>query len=106
RTCPMPSAVLIAVAGQTAETWRKHFLAHAAGRDLRFWPDVGDPADIAYACGWRAPRGAFAGLPNLKAIFNLGAGADHQLGDPDLPDVPLARAVHPDLTMRMTEYVV
>jgi glyoxylate/hydroxypyruvate reductase A len=102
----MPSAVLIAVAGQTAKTWHEHFRAHAAGRDLRFWPDVGDPADIAYACAWRAPRGAFKGLPNLKAIFNLGAGADHQLGDPDLPDVPLARAVHPDLTMRMTEYVV
>jgi glyoxylate/hydroxypyruvate reductase A len=102
----MPSAILIAVTGPTAETWHDHFRAQAAGRDLRFWPEVGAAADIAYACGWRAPHGAFAGMPNLKAIFNLGAGVDHHLADPSLPDVPLARAVHSDLTMRMTEYVV
>jgi glyoxylate/hydroxypyruvate reductase A len=42
----------------------------------------------------------------LRAVFNLGAGVDHVLADPTLPDVPLIRAIHPDLTMRMTEYVV
>jgi len=46
------------------------------------------------------------GFPNLKAIINLGAGADHLLADPALPRVPLARVVHPDLTMRVVEYVV
>src|SRR5262249_24917062 len=39
-------------------------------------------------------------------IFSLGAGVDHVLTDPDLPDVPVVRIVDPDLTMRMTEYVV
>jgi len=48
----------------------------------------------------------FARLPQLKAIFSLGAGVDHILSDPDLPDVPVVRIVDPDLTMRMTEYVV
>ncbi len=45
-------------------------------------------------------------MPNLKAVFSLGAGVDHLLADPTLPDVPLVRIVDPDLTMRMTEYVV
>jgi glyoxylate/hydroxypyruvate reductase len=45
-------------------------------------------------------------LPRLKAIFSLGAGVDHVFADPDLPDVPDVRIVDPDLTMRMTEYVV
>ena len=49
---------------------------------------------------------AARGLPNLKAIFSLGAGVDHVVADPDLPDVPVVRIVDPDLTMRMTEYVV
>lgn len=103
----MPKAILVAVSGPTAAPWYECFRAHAGARDLRFWPDhVGDPADIAYACGWRAPHGLFAGLPNLRAIFNLGAGADHHLADPALPAVPMVRVVHPDLTMRMTEYVV
>jgi glyoxylate/hydroxypyruvate reductase A len=47
-----------------------------------------------------------ASLPRLAAIFSLGAGVDHVLADPTLPDVPIVRIVDPDLTMRMTEYVV
>ncbi len=45
-------------------------------------------------------------MPRLKAIFSLGAGVDHVVADPGLPDVPVVRIVDPDLTMRMTEYVV
>lgn len=103
----MPNAVLVAVTGPTTDAWHQHFEQYAAERDLRFLPErVGNSADIAYACAWRAPHGAFADLPNLKVIFNLGAGVDHLLGDPALPEVPIVRAVHPDLTMRMTEYCV
>jgi glyoxylate/hydroxypyruvate reductase A len=51
------------------------------------------------------PAGLLATLPNLRAIFSLGAGVDHLLADPALPDVPIARIVDPDLTMRMREYV-
>ena len=42
-----------------------------------------------------------------KAVFSLGAGVDHiARAIRTLPDVPIARIVDPDLTMRMTEYVV
>jgi glyoxylate/hydroxypyruvate reductase len=100
-------AILIAVTGIDAQPWEERLRAMAPQRDVRTWPDrVGNPADIAYACAWHAPRGLFARLPQLKAIFSLGAGVDHLLGDPDLPDVPVVRIVDPDLTMRMTEYVV
>ena len=43
-------------------------------------------------------RGLFARLPRLEAIFSLGAGVDHILADPDLPDVPVVRIVDPDLS--------
>ena len=103
----MPKAILIAVTGPTAAAWYERFCQQNPQRDLRFWPDeIGDRAEIGYACGWRAPHGLFAQLPNLRVIFNLGAGADHHLTDPTLPNVPIARAVHPNLTMRMIEYVV
>jgi glyoxylate/hydroxypyruvate reductase len=102
----MRAAILVVVTGPTAQAWCQRFLDHAAERDIRTWPDgVGDPADIAYACAWRAPHGVFSGFPNLRAIFNLGAGVDHLLADSALPALPVARAVHPDLAMRMTEYV-
>src|SRR5262249_12921454 len=93
--------------GLDPQPWEERLRALAPRRDIRLWPQrVGDPADIAYACAWHAPRGLFARLPRLQAIFSLGAGVDHVLTDPDLPDVPVVRIVDPDLTMRMTEYAV
>ena len=103
----MSSAILVAVDGPAAGEWPALLRAHAGGRDVRVWPDAaGDPSDIAYACVWLPPPGLLARFPNLKAIFNLGAGTDWLLADPELPDVPIARVVHPDLTGRLVEYVV
>jgi glyoxylate/hydroxypyruvate reductase A len=100
-------AILLAVDGPRAAEYRGLFQKHLAGREIRLWPDhIGDPADIVYACLWQAPHGLPAQFPNLKIIFNLGAGADHVLADPALPDLPLIRAANPDLSMRVTEYCV
>jgi glyoxylate/hydroxypyruvate reductase A len=47
-----------------------------------------------------------ASFPNLRVIFNLGAGVDALMADKTLPKVPLVRVSVGDLTGRMTEYVV
>src|SRR5215472_8909103 len=100
-------AILLAVTGLDPQPWEERLRALAPQRDIYLWPQrVGDPAAIAYACAWHAPRGLFARLPRLQAIFSLGAGVDHVFADPDLPDVSVVRIVDPDLTMRMTEYAV
>jgi glyoxylate/hydroxypyruvate reductase A len=99
-------AILLAVTGLDSKSWEARFRALAPRRDIRIWPELGDPADIAYACAWQAPRRLLATLPNLQAVFSLGAGVDHLIADPALPDVAVVRIVDPDLTMRMTEYVV
>jgi glyoxylate/hydroxypyruvate reductase A len=101
------SSILLAIMGWDPKGWEQRFRALAPQHDIRVWPDaVGDPASIRYACVWKPPAGLLAGFPNLKAIFSLGAGADDLLADPRLPNVPVVRIVDPDLTMRMTEYVV
>jgi glyoxylate/hydroxypyruvate reductase A len=101
------NAILVAVDNPHAAEWVELFRAQPGGRKVYSWPDdLGDLADIAYACVWRPPLGLLNTLPNLKLIVNLGAGADHLLSDPSLPDVPVIRAAHPDLSMRVTEYVV
>ena len=100
------SAILLAVDGPQAGDWHAALRAEIKDRELRVWPDAGAPIDIDYACVWLPPRGMLARFPKLKAVINLGAGVDHLLADPTLPDVPLARVAHPDLTMRVTEYVV
>jgi glyoxylate/hydroxypyruvate reductase len=102
-----PRAILLAVNGPQAAEYHEVFRREFAARDVRLWPNhVGDPADIAYACIWRAPHGLLTPFRNLKVIFNLGAGADHVLADPALPDLPLVRAANPDLSMRVTKYCV
>ncbi len=56
-------------------------------------------------CGGRRHMCSNACL-NLKAVFSLGAGVDAILADKTLPDVPIVRIVDPDMTMRMSEFVV
>jgi glyoxylate/hydroxypyruvate reductase A len=70
---------------------------------------LGEPFDrraVHYVASWKHPAGSLTGLPNLAAIFSLGAGVDFLFADDKLPAVPIARVVDPDLTTRMSEYVV
>ena len=72
--------------------------------DFRVWPEIGN-ADIRYVLAWGPPPGELAKLPNLELIVSVGAGVDHLLKDPTLPDVPVVRFVDGDLTSRMVSYV-
>ena len=90
-----------------AERWRDRFRAALPGRDIVSIPDdAHDPHTIDYAAVWKPKPGELAAFPNLKVIFNLGAGVDAVLSDPLRADVPLVRVADDDLTSRMTEYVV
>ena len=96
--------VLVASGHWDPEPWAAPFRADA-GRPVFIWPERFDPALVHYVLAWAPPPEAFLGLPNLRAIFSLGAGVDHIPGKAALPDVPVVRIVDPDLTMRMTEWV-
>ena len=59
-----------------------------------------------YAVCWKPPAAFFAGQPDLKAILNIGAGADAVIGDPNLPlDVPVVRLDDAGMAQQMEEYV-
>jgi len=89
------------------ERWKARFDAVCGGRGVVLLPDAGlDPAEVHYAAVWKPVPGDLRSFPNLRAIFNLGAGVDALMADRSLPDVPLVRVAVPDLTNRMTEYVV
>src|SRR5579864_516124 len=89
------------------QRWKARFDAVCHDRRVVRLPETGlDPADIHYAAVWKPVPGELAGFPNLKVIFNLGAGVDALMADSTLPDVPLVRVAVDDLTGRMTEYVV
>lgn len=99
-------SLLVAIQGWSPDEWVTRFRVAAASRPVFDARADFDPAAIHYAAVWKPEPGLLARLPNLKAIFNLGAGVDALLTDRTLPDVPLCRIVDPDLTARMTEFVV
>ena len=98
--------LLIAVSGWDPAPWRRALQAMLPSHPVATLDEPFDRASIRYAVSWRHPPGALKGLPNLWAIFSLGAGVDHVFADPALPDKPIVRIVDPDLTERMSEWVV
>jgi glyoxylate/hydroxypyruvate reductase A len=89
------------------QRWKGRFEGVCPDRSVRLLPDdTFDPAEVHYAAVWKPQPGELAGFPNLRVIFNLGAGVDALMADRSLPDVPLVRVAVTDLTARMTEYVV
>jgi glyoxylate/hydroxypyruvate reductase A len=98
-------SLLFAAPGWDEGPWRKRFAALLPGRAIVTPETLVDRAAARYAIVWRPPRGLLAQLPQLEAIFSLGAGVDAILSDPNLPDVPITRIVDPDLTARMSEWV-
>jgi len=94
--------ILLSVTGINPRRWHE-FLS--AEREVVLEPS--GPADpgITYAVVWKQPANILKKLPNLRAIFSVGAGVDHVLNDPGLPDVPIVRVVDANLTQHMIEYV-
>ncbi|MDB5575349.1 MAG: glyoxylate/hydroxypyruvate reductase [Bradyrhizobium sp.] len=89
------------------ERWKNRFDGVCGDRRVLLLPDPAlDPAEVHYAAVWKPAPGELAAFPNLRVIFNLGAGVDALMADSSLPDVPLVRVAVGDLTGRMTEYVV
>ena len=90
------------------EIWTAAMKKVAPDLDVRVWPDgMGKIEDIEYCAAWLPPPGVVKSLPNLKVIMSLGAGVDAILKDPTLPEnIPIVRVNEPDLTGRMTEYIV
>jgi glyoxylate/hydroxypyruvate reductase len=87
--------------------WKGRFDEVCKDRRVVMLPDAGfDPAEVRYAAVWKPGHGELAAFPNLRVIFNLGAGVDALIADSTLPKAPLVRVAVGDLTARMTEYVV
>jgi glyoxylate/hydroxypyruvate reductase A len=87
--------------------WRARFDDVCRDRPVVLLPDAScDPATVHYAAVWKPAPGELSAFANLRVIFNLGAGVDALMADRSLPEVPLVRVAVPDLTGRMTEYVV
>ena len=100
-------SILIAADSWDAGTWAGLIQSAEPNRTVAIDIAKTDPAKIRYALVWKPPPGLLKQLPKLEVIFNLGAGVDAILADESVPKhVPIVRVVDPNLTARMTEWVV
>jgi glyoxylate/hydroxypyruvate reductase A len=102
------TTLLVVVPAFVAKLWTEPMAKYAPWlKVVLHGQDEYKPEDIDYALGFRPPPGLFKTLPNLKAIFSLGAGVDGFLMDKDFPKhIPLVRFVDHTLSREMTHYVV
>ena len=100
---PTRGRVLLATNKTDTQLWTE--LLGQTGRDVVTTPDRREDPSIHYAIAWHQPPDVLGHLPNLKAIFSLGAGVDHVLKDPTLPDLPIVRVVSENLAQHMVEFV-
>jgi len=97
---------LMVIGSDRVDDFYQGTMERAPDRDVRCYPEFGHPTDVRYALAWHPPQGVLATFENLELIVSVGAGVDHLFRDPDLPNVPIVRYIDPDLTARMTQYVV
>ena len=84
------------------DVWSNGLKESMPEMDVRVYPDEGDVNEVEYAVVWKHPRGILNKYPNLKAILSLGAGVDHIISDPELPEgLPIVRLVDKKLTHEM-----
>jgi glyoxylate/hydroxypyruvate reductase len=88
------------------QPWVERLTRSLPDREIVVLGQEFDRSRIRYVATWGPKPGSLSDLPGLEAIFSLGAGVDHLMGYPDLPDVPIVRVAQDDLTHRMSEYVV
>ena len=100
-----PHRILLSTTGLDPSRWLEEF-SRQTSREVVEEPDGANDPSIRFAVVWKQRSGVLARLPNLRAVFSIGAGVDHLFGDTQIPQVPIVRVVADDLTLRMSEYVV
>jgi glyoxylate/hydroxypyruvate reductase A len=86
--------------------WREALRKELPELTITCYPDVTDVSAIHYGVVWGHPFGDLKRYPNLRAIFSLGAGMEHLLNDPELPDVPLISLGDPAMSQDMANYAL
>jgi glyoxylate/hydroxypyruvate reductase A len=100
-------AILFASDIDDPAPWRAVMAERFPRLEFRIFPEIGRIEDIRYALVWKIKAGVLKTLPNLRAIFALGAGVDQILIDPEFPrHLPLARLVEAGLAEQMSEYAI
>ncbi len=66
-----------------------------------------DNSSVIYTLAWKQPPGIFNRYPNLKCVSSLGAGVDHLVEDPHIPEeIDIVRIIDPVLSGDLFEFAL
>ncbi len=99
-------AIAIIVPGRDVSTLKQHLETQLKGSAAVWvYPDIPNPAAVELAVVWKHPSGSLQEFPNLRVVHSLGAGVEHLLKDPLMPEgLQLCRIVDPELAKGMCHY--
>lgn len=98
---------LIVSSQRDPKAWVKALKEQDPELDLEVYPEVKDPSKVEFVLSWKHPHGIYKNYPNLKAIASMGAGIDHIINDPEIPQhIRITRVIDEQLTKDMSVFVL
>lgn len=95
------------ISDRNPDAWIKALNKHQNDIEVEVYPDISNKKEVEYALVWNHPPGVFKEFPNIKVIASMGAGVDHIMRDPELPEnVKITRIVDEQLAKDMAEFVL
>lgn len=85
------------------EPWLEALRRHLPGACIEAWTDGAEPAD--YGVAWSPPQAFIDQQPQLKALFNVGAGVDKLMRLRLQPQLRVIRLDDAGMGVQMAEYV-
>ncbi len=86
--------------------WLEAFEEYLPG-EVSIWDELKDPHKVEMAVVWGHRKDLFRHLPNLKVVASLGAGVDHIVHDPLLPDhVQVSKVISDHLSGPMSNFCI
>lgn len=100
-------SIAVIAPGRDRSKWIEYFKIADPSIKIEIWPDIEDPEAVQCVLVWKHPIGELLKYPNLKFIACMGAGVDHIIQDPELPEgVPITKVVDDQLSTDMSIYVI
>ena len=99
--------ILIIAPNNVIDNWVGVFNKLISKDSIVIWPNVLDYDKIDCVALWNQPHGLLNKFKNLKLIHSMGAGVDHILSDPSLPEnIPICRISDEKLSFSMSSYII
>jgi glyoxylate/hydroxypyruvate reductase A len=103
----MSTRIVLSDTGADFAVWDQAFRKSAPGLDLVHDTGERDLTGIRYGMTWKPRSGLYDRMPDLKALFVLGAGVERFLGDATIPArIQIVKMAEPGLTQAMEHYVL